>query len=151
MKQYIITIPDKNKVIIADEGESLLSVLTAAGLVVSAPCGGYGTCGKCRVRVDGVEQLSCQTIVDRDMVVSLPEAEKTEVLTDGIDAEISMNPLKEGYLLAVDIGTTTVACYLLDGVTGQELASASILNPQAPFGQMWFPAFRPHEREKCNR
>lgn len=134
MKQYIITIPDKNKVIIADEGESLLSVLTAAGLVVSAPCGGYGTCGKCRVRVDGVEQLSCQTIVDRDMVVSLPEAEKTEVLTDGIDAEISMNPLKEGYLLAVDIGTTTVACYLLDGVTGQELASASILNPQAPFG-----------------
>ena len=134
MKQYIITISDKNKVILADKGASLLSVLTVAGLVVSAPCGGYGTCGKCRVRVDGVEQLSCQTIVDRDMVVSLPEAEKTEVLTDGIKAEIPMNPLKEGYLLAVDIGTTTVACYLLDGATGQELANASMLNPQAPFG-----------------
>ena len=134
MNQYIITIPDKNKVILADKGASLLSVLTAAGLVVSAPCGGYGTCGKCRVKVDGAEQLSCQTKVDRDMVVSLPETEKTTVLTDGIDAEISMNPLKEGYLLAVDIGTTTVACYLLDGVTGQELANASMLNPQAPFG-----------------
>ena len=134
MNQYIITIPDKNKVILAGEGVSLLSVLTAAGLVVSAPCGGYGTCGKCRVMVDGAEQLSCQTIVDRDMIVSLPETEKTAVLTDGIDAEISMNPLKEGCLLAVDIGTTTVACYLLDGVTGQELANASMLNPQAPFG-----------------
>ena len=134
MGKYTVTVPSKNIVISANEGANLLSVLTAAGLMVSAPCGGYGTCGKCRVLVDGVEQLSCQTIIDRDMVVTLPEAERTTVLTDGIDAEISMNPLKEGYLLAVDIGTTTVACYLLDGVTGQELANVSMLNPQAPFG-----------------
>ena len=134
MGKYTVTVPSKNIVISANEGANLLSVLTAAGLMVSAPCGGYGTCGKCRVLVDGVEQLSCQTIIDRDMVVTLPEAERTTVLTDGIDAEISMKPLKEGYLLAVDIGTTTVACYLLDGVTGQELANTSMLNPQAPFG-----------------
>ena len=134
MNRYKITISSGDTVISADEGATLLSALTSAGVVVSAPCGGYGTCGKCRVMVDGVEKLSCRTIVDRDMVVSLPEAENIAVLTDSINAEISMNPLKEGYLLAVDIGTTTVACYLLDGVTGQELANASMLNPQAPFG-----------------
>ena len=134
MKKYHITLPDRNTVITTEEGITLLSALTAAGLGVSAPCGGYGTCGKCKVLVDGVEQLSCQTIVDRDMKVALPEAEKATVLTDGIDTEIPMNPLKEGYLLAVDIGTTTVACYLLDGVTGQKLANASMLNSQAPFG-----------------
>lgn len=38
------------------------------------------------------------------------------------------------YLAAFDIGTTTVAGYLLDGRTGQQLAVASCLNPQSQYG-----------------
>jgi uncharacterized 2Fe-2S/4Fe-4S cluster protein (DUF4445 family) len=38
------------------------------------------------------------------------------------------------YLMAFDIGTTTVVGYLLDGKTGKELAVTSMLNPQSQYG-----------------
>lgn len=38
------------------------------------------------------------------------------------------------YLLAYDIGTTTVVCYLLDGKTGRQLTAVSCLNPQTAYG-----------------
>ena len=37
----------------ADTGKTLLSVLHDNGVFVDAPCGGNGTCGKCRVYVSG--------------------------------------------------------------------------------------------------
>ena len=37
-------------------------------------------------------------------------------------------------MAAFDIGTTTVAAYLLDSQTGQTLATASCMNPQAQYG-----------------
>ncbi|MCM1440775.1 MAG: ASKHA domain-containing protein [Roseburia sp.] len=37
-------------------------------------------------------------------------------------------------MLAVDIGTTSAVCFLLDGKTGAELARSSMLNPQTVFG-----------------
>ena len=54
-------------------GTNLLEALRSGGFIVDAPCGGRGTCGKCRVIVDGVEMPACQTTVDRDMTVKLPE------------------------------------------------------------------------------
>lgn len=118
----------------ATDNMVLLSLLRSHNLVLEAPCGGHGMCGKCKVLVDGVEQLACQTVVDRDMTVTLPEkAEKTNVLEAGLDVTVPMNPVKPGYLLAFDIGTTTVVGYLLDE-QGCELSSASMLNPQEPFG-----------------
>ncbi|MBQ9748765.1 MAG: DUF4445 domain-containing protein [Clostridia bacterium] len=55
----------------AAEGETLRSVLLRAGAYVSSPCGGNGTCGKCRVRAsgmlvgegDGETWLACRTKV----------------------------------------------------------------------------------------
>lgn len=38
------------------------------------------------------------------------------------------------YGVAIDIGTTTAVCALVDLTTGKELASASIINPQKAFG-----------------
>ena len=38
------------------------------------------------------------------------------------------------YGAAVDIGTTSVVCYLLDLETGKELAHSSMLNPQSEYG-----------------
>ncbi len=38
------------------------------------------------------------------------------------------------YVLAFDIGTTTVVSYLLDGKTGRQLSVSSILNPQTSYG-----------------
>jgi len=36
---------------------------------------------------------------------------------------------------AIDVGTTTLVCYLVDLLTGETLASDSALNPQIPYGE----------------
>lgn len=134
MKYYTIYLEKEKKAISASEGASLLSVLSGAGVMAEAPCGGHGTCGKCRMLINGEMKKACQTVVENDMTVLLPEMAEHEVLTGGIDTDTDVKPYKEGYLLAVDIGTTTIVCYLLDGQTGKELANASMLNPQISFG-----------------
>lgn len=116
------------------QNENLLKALRAAGVAPDAPCGGTGKCGKCKVIVDGTECLSCQITVNRDMIVCIPDEGKMNILLTGIDTAVRMNPVKEGYLLAFDIGTTSVVCFLLDKCTGRELTKASMLNPQTVFG-----------------
>ena len=54
-------------------GSTLLQAQIKAGLRPDAPCGGKGTCGKCRVLLEGAEVLACQTLVDRDMTVQIEE------------------------------------------------------------------------------
>ena len=132
--EHRITIGNNQVGLSASEKMTLLEVLRVHGLAPEAPCGGHGSCGKCKVQVDGIEQLACQTVVDHDMTVLLPQkTENTNILLSGCDTTVTMHPLKSGTLLAFDIGTTTIAGYLLSE-QGQELASASMLNPQAPFG-----------------
>ena len=131
---YTITILPEGKKLEVTAGTNLLEALRDAGSAPDAPCGGNGKCGKCKVLVDGQEVLSCETEVDRDMLVTLPEKAGLNVLQTGIAASCKMNPAKEGHLLAFDIGTTSVVCFLLDGKTGAELAKSSMLNPQTVFG-----------------
>ena len=116
------------------EHANLLEVLRDHGMDPDAPCGGNGSCGKCRVTVDGVERLACRTSVDRDMTVILPREAELHVLRSGIESKRRMDPGRAGYLLAFDIGTTSVVCFLLDGKTGRELAASSMRNPQTAFG-----------------
>ena len=115
-------------------GGTLLQALQKMGCAPDAPCGGHGTCGKCKVLVDGVEVLACQTPVDRDLEVTIPRRAALQILQEGIGVAAQIDPLEEGHLLAFDIGTTSVVCYLLDGKTGEELAAAGMGNPQAVFG-----------------
>lgn len=130
---HCVTVLPRKQNISAASGANLLAVLRGAGLAPDAPCGGAGSCGKCRGLIDGVEALACRTVVDRDMTVTIPEAGAAHILTDGIIPSETATPLRDGYLLAFDIGTTTVAGYLMDGA-GRELACGSALNPQADFG-----------------
>ncbi len=115
-------------------GGTLLQALQKLGYAPDAPCGGNGTCGKCKVLVDGAEVLACQTPVDRDLEVTIPRSAGLQILQEGVGAAAQMDPLEEGHLLAFDIGTTSVVCYLLDGSTGEELAAVGMGNPQAVFG-----------------
>lgn len=127
---YRVTVLPQKRNMDAAEGETLLSVLCRAGLTVDAPCGGNGTCGKCKVLVDGKQTLACQTVVNGDMTVTVPIAPAPALLATGIGAAGCQN---RGYGLAFDIGTTTVAGYLL-GPGGTELAKDSAMNPQVAFG-----------------
>lgn len=118
----------------AEQGENLLEVLRKENMAPEAPCGGNGKCGKCKVTVNGEEKLACQTIIEKDMIVQIGvESEDTNILSDGWNTQIEIDPVREGYLLAFDIGTTTVVGYLLDK-NGKELATSSMLNPQSPYG-----------------
>ncbi len=134
MKHTITVLPSAITLEVS-EGSNLLDVLRAAEAAPEAPCGGYGTCHKCKVLVNGLEKLACRTTVDCDMVVTVPEKAETRILTGGEDTKpVKMDPVKPGYLIAFDIGTTTVVCFLLNGRTGEEMANSSMLNPQSPYG-----------------
>ena len=130
----VIVIPAENREIEAFAGENLMNALKRNGIYPDAPCGGNGKCGKCRAIVNGEEVLACRTVVDRDMTVMLPKTEKLRILQESVCSGKTVDPLQAGYLLAFDIGTTSVVCMLLDGKTGAELAKSSMLNPQAVFG-----------------
>ena len=130
MLHRITVLPQKLN-IRAEAGRNLLEVLREAGLSLNAPCGGSGTCGKCKVLIDGHAQLACHTTVDRDMTVTLPEAGAFQILTDA-DALIPGG--ENGYTLAFDIGTTTVVGNLLDRKTGAPLSCLGTPNPQRTYG-----------------
>ena len=130
---YTIKILPQNKTVSAENGANLMTVLREAGASPEAPCGGKGTCGKCKVLWNGGEVLACQTAVDRDGTVVLPQKERAVILTGGLEVQILPDGENE-YVIAFDIGTTTVVAYLMDGRTGKQLAGASCLNPQGEYG-----------------
>ena len=131
---------------------------------IEAPCGGKGTCGKCRVTVTKPyhkEVLACQTKICDGMEIIVGGKESTidkedsmVVLTNGgsisekFNEHVNRNVVlkeetanehekaesNEGTLAACDIGTTTVVCYLIDKETGQIIAVRSGANPQRSFG-----------------
>ena len=117
-------------------GATVLEAMRLAGLTPDAPCGGSGTCGTCGVYVDGVRRLACQTPVRPGMTVHVPAAGGHVIQETGVGGEVALDPLRPEarFHAAVDIGTTTIVCHLLDGRTGAVLATAGALNPQRAFG-----------------
>jgi len=142
-------------------GETVLAALTRAGIVISAPCGGRGICGKCRVIMrEGTVKLTekaetepkpgdsfsaCRGIALTDITIELPEEEYTSDLSADMEETQRVKPqFGEGRDsarkkvrragLGVDIGTTTVQAELIDLDTGESLEAVSALNNQRSFG-----------------
>ena len=129
----------------------LSDYLAEQGIALSAPCGGRGTCGKCRVRLlsgtlydrtDGRTPLvpdgegyvlACRALVAETAVaVEIPDTEG-----EGLTAFLATAEGKggrEGYGVALDVGTTTLAAALVDLSSGQTLGTVSRLNPQRSYG-----------------
>ena len=114
-------------------GQTLLEILRETGYEVSAPCGGNGTCGKCTVYIAGEAHLACQTEAADGMVVELPHTAELEVAL-GSDAVFACDSGLQGYGVAVDIGTTTVACHLVNLESGKTVAVAGEGNAQRSYG-----------------
>ena len=132
---------------IAFSGELLLSSVTAPyGL--SMPCGGHHTCGKCRVKAFGAlsplteeekrllspqeiaegVRLACSARAVGDCTVILAQGDAAEVLLEGARDAIQT----EGWGIAVDIGTTTLAVYAC--FCGKVVRGAGRLNGQSVHG-----------------
>ncbi|MDR0917173.1 MAG: ASKHA domain-containing protein [Oscillospiraceae bacterium] len=63
----------ENREIAVADGTTILEAARAVGVEIESPCNAVGTCGKCKVRVDGAEVLACQTSVTRDTDVEVPD------------------------------------------------------------------------------
>ncbi len=114
---------------------TILQAMQEAGFIMSAPCGGHGKCGKCHVLADGMDVLACQTVITQGMHISTSPLEQAVVLRSAKEADFAWDSdHQHRYDIAVDIGTTTVCCELLDGKTGEIIFSLGDLNRQAAFG-----------------
>ena len=154
-----IVLHDFRSEVEAPVGTTLLDAVQAAGLGLDAECGGRGTCGGCRVRFlddapppapeddlllepeaikDGW-RLACQVVLKSDCRILIPDvapAGAIRILTEAAApaGPAPGGPRLTGYGAAVDIGTTTVVCYLVDLARARQLDVASFANPQKAFG-----------------
>lgn len=138
MERYHVTFHPAGHQILAAPGTTIWAAARELGLVLEAPCGGHGTCGKCRVAVQQNGEtrsvLACQTAVEDGMVVTLPNTAGAEkILTEGTTARKIQPDTAPGFRAAVDLGSTTVVCYLMDPA-GTVVTKASCANPQQQYG-----------------
>ena len=127
----------------AADGANLLQHLQENNIHVVAPCGGNGTCGKCKIFVIGTgEVVACKTKLFSDIELILPDDKAMKVLLAQNQYEYPavLGPYRNFELaevplgLAVDIGTTTLVLYLIDLLNGETLSLSSSINPQVKFG-----------------
>lgn len=132
-------------------GENLLEALRRGGFFVNAACGGKGTCGKCRVVLEGKNgdrksMLSCQTVFsDSIRRILLPEddSDSMDVETGGREEDLPVLPLRRReqtgepggrYGVCVDLGTTTVVTELYSLSKGCRAGQRSGRNRQSVYG-----------------
>jgi uncharacterized 2Fe-2S/4Fe-4S cluster protein (DUF4445 family) len=129
-------------------GTTVLLAARKAGIVIPAPCGGAGRCGKCAIRVvEGVApestaleargiklapkgmRLACLLAVEAPLTVRPLISQPTRSPAD-IDVQ---EPGRE-LLAAVDLGTTSVHAVVIDAESGLELGRSSTANEQQSWG-----------------
>jgi uncharacterized 2Fe-2S/4Fe-4S cluster protein (DUF4445 family) len=147
---------------LAHKGQTLLEAAQAAGIGLASVCGGNGTCEECRVRLASgkltpptlVEEaalsqtelsagirLACQAEPLSNIKLDIPPESLTAVQRlqlDGEETTLEIKPAipnKKAYGLAVDIGTTKLAAYLVKLNTGETIARAGAMNPQIAYGE----------------
>ncbi|MBQ6615491.1 MAG: DUF4445 domain-containing protein [Thermoguttaceae bacterium] len=123
-----LTILPTHKTVNVPAGTLVADALRLAGIALDMPCGGQGTCGKCRVKLNGSCILACQTKLQSDSVVEVS-------CQSDSDFALQTKACSSDCLgVAVDIGTTTVETRLIEIESGAVLATLSELNAQQSFG-----------------
>ena len=148
MKKHTIRLHPLGKELQVNDQTPLIDVLHEFG--IEFPCGGKGTCGKCKVRLlDGeieisdvhkqkIKQLglaydwrlSCFSFVTNDITLEIEQFNHL-ILAD--ESDFDFKP-QEGFGIAVDLGTTTIVAQLIDLSSAKVLAVETMLNPQVKFG-----------------
>lgn len=111
MKKVKVLTQNQTKEVFVTKGTNLLNALIQEGFVISADCSGKGTCMKCLVSLNNEDVLACQTTIFDDCVVELNQLNIEKgydfLKTKEVDPKHSLG-------IACDIGTTSIACYLVD-------------------------------------
>ncbi len=147
-EKITINLQPINKKLIVNKGTPLIDILNEFG--VEFPCGGKGTCGRCKVKLldgelksDPVQQqklaklnlskewrLACFCNVELDITLEVSQFEHI-ILAD--NSNFDFQP-KNGFGIAVDLGTTTIVAQLINLENGYIIDSVSEVNAQAKFG-----------------
>jgi len=148
MKKHLINLQPLGKTLKVNDQTPLIDVLHEYG--IEFPCGGKGTCGKCKVKlVDGEVatsdihrqklsllglgtewRLACFSTCTSDITLEIDQYNHL-ILADESEFEYSA---QTGFGVAVDLGTTTLVAQLIDLTTAKVLAVETMLNPQLKFG-----------------
>jgi len=110
--EYKVTFQPTGRTVYVLAGTPVMEAAGRAGIILQSPCGGKGTCGKCRVRLvnpdpssnEGTEGLSeelikdgyrlaCQTHITADAVIEIPKDslfEATEQILTGDTGEVAV-------------------------------------------------------------
>ncbi|NWJ49376.1 MAG: DUF4445 domain-containing protein [Bacteroidetes bacterium] len=148
MIKHNIRLQPLDKKIQVNDQTPLIDVLHEFG--IEFPCGGKGTCGKCKIRLlDGeinineIHQqkinkldllpdwrLACYSLCTSDIIIEIEQFNHL-ILAD--ESEFDFTP-GHGYGVAVDLGTTTLVVQLVELSTAKVLAVETMLNPQVKFG-----------------
>lgn len=114
-KEIKVTFQPSGRSVYVLPGTVLLEAAGRAGIIIQTPCGGRGTCGKCRVRIisgectspdvkqeflqsddDAEIRLACQTKVTGPLVVEVPRESLFEttdqILTHDTGAAVGVRP-----------------------------------------------------------
>lgn len=106
------------------EGNTIKEAMNDAGLEFDFPCGGRGTCGKCRVRIsegsgdpvtreqellqakeldEGI-RLACMTIVRNNLTVELPNQNKLQhhILIESVEGALEIEPQLNKVFLEIE-------------------------------------------------
>ena len=148
MKKHNIHLQPLGKTLTVNDETPLIDVLHEYG--IEFPCGGKGTCGKCKVKLVAGEiettdihrqklallglgaewRLACYSTCTSDITLEIDQYNHL-ILAD--ESEFEYSP-QTGFGVAVDLGTTTLVAQLIDLATAKVLAVETMLNPQVKFG-----------------
>ena len=149
-KKYTVAIESEETRVEAIKGDTIRAALNRAGIYFPQNCGGKGQCGCCRVEFkgkppqlrprerellgqDSIYRLSCLHKVNSDITISLPLVQEW-LIEKNIRGFDFAGMVCDEYGIAIDLGTTIVALYLVDFKRGQIAAQYSFLNPQVHLG-----------------
>lgn len=143
-----ITLHPIGKTLSVNNGTPLIDVLHEFG--VEFPCGGKGTCGRCKVKlmkghltVDPLQQeklnklrlgsdwrLACFCTCESDITLEIAQLESI-ILAD--NSTFDFQPAT-GFGIAIDLGTTTLVAQLLNLRDGSVIDVETAVNPQVKYG-----------------
>jgi uncharacterized 2Fe-2S/4Fe-4S cluster protein (DUF4445 family) len=142
--------------------QTLLDATRSAGIGLASVCAGIGTCEECRVQLIsgrlsdptlieeaalGTEalhsgwRLACQARALSNVKLHIPPeslSTSQRLQTEGTESVLSPDPLctiSGAHGLAVDMGTTKLAAYLVNLQNGKTVARTGAMNPQIAYGE----------------
>ncbi len=138
--------------VVVEPNSTLGAAILSTGLPLEQPCGGRGTCHKCKVIAEGalspLDEKEIEALTEAERGARYRLACRATVLGD-VSATLApivvysnkifrtSDEYKRGDVplgLAIDLGSTTVAAFLTTLDTGRVCMGAAALNQQTAFG-----------------